>query len=70
MVLTSEAKDKYIADEGKHCPYCGAPMNDFGQPFIDHATIGVDVVCYVCEKTWTKVFTLQAILEDGADENA
>ena len=66
-MLTTDQLDKYVAEGGITCPYCGeanSVVTDAGSSDSSHATIYSDVSCRACEKHWTEAYNLATIIED------
>ena len=66
MALSKEQKEKYIDDEGRHCPFCESKTISCGEPTVEVTTIFQNVVCYTCKKEWTDGFTITNVEEMNA----
>ena len=65
--LTQEQADKYIADEGGSCPFCGSDQVE-GQNFdYEYGRNYRGVTCTACGRSWQNGYTLDSISADGVE---
>lgn len=56
--MTPEQREKYIAQGGVRCPYCGSEDLDGGSVQIDRGTASQDITCLDCGKEWEDTYVL------------
>lgn len=60
--LHPDVEASYVANQGRHCPYCGShALNDALDASADVALWDVRMGCGDCGKTWFAVYTLDRI---------
>lgn len=56
--MTPEQREKYIAQGGTRCPYCGSEDLDGKGVQIDRGTATQEVMCTDCGNGWTDIYVL------------
>lgn len=65
LSLTDEQKSKYVASEGRYCPYCGSnDIEGTGRGDSDGNWHSENIECNACEETWRDLYVLSEIIED------
>lgn len=65
MILPEHDIDKYIATDGKYCPYCESEDTHFMDEEHYIAEIRHEILCKSCHKTWFDVYTLSGLEESN-----
>jgi hypothetical protein len=73
-VLTKEAEQKYLADRGGHCPWCGSDQYTGDSVEIGDGEASQVITCLTCHRRWVDVYKLDGALtvdeDDDQDEQA
>ena len=59
--FTEKQKEKYISDNGLHCPYCGSANIRCKRLNQNRDYILMGVECEDCGKEWTEFYTLTSV---------
>lgn len=70
MMISAEARQKYIDHKGYYCPFCGSDKVDSGLVHLGKTgdAFIADVACSACGKSWKDIYGLVDVEEVPADE--